>query len=65
VERGLYQELSRYYELGQRQTKWTRRPLLLNGKHGYGHPTTFHLPKHFSVLKDLEDLLPFPEPSDE
>ena len=39
VERGLYRELSQYYELGWKQEAWTRPPLLLKGKHKHDHLT--------------------------
>lgn len=33
VERRLYRELSRYYQLGRKQKLWARPPLLSKGKH--------------------------------
>ena len=34
VDRGLYEELSKYYSLGKNQVEWSRRKLLAEGKHG-------------------------------
>ena len=39
MERRLYQQLSRYYELSLGQEEWTRPPLLAKGKHGHDHST--------------------------
>ena len=33
ANRGLYEELSRYYSLGRNQKGWSRRQLLAVGKH--------------------------------
>jgi len=67
VERGLLQNLSRYYPLGQGQKRWNHASLLSQGGHGViaQHTTTFHLHKFFSVMEDPEDLSALPGPSDE
>ena len=64
VERGLYQELSRYYPLEGRP-KWGRQDLLVRGKHDIllNALMTSHLPEFFSVRQDLEGLPPLPGPS--
>ena len=61
MERQRYQELSRYYPLGQGQKAWTRSLLLSKGKQSTITQalTTSNSPK-FLVLEDLESL---PEPS--
>ena len=66
MERGLYQELSRYYPLGNR-AKWVRQDLLMNGKHDmpFNRLTTSRLPGLFPVRMDLGNLPPLPEPLNE
>ena len=39
VERGLYQDISRYYPLSQNQSAWARPSLLSLGKHERDHST--------------------------
>ena len=36
MERGLYRQLSQYYELPDGEV-WKRPPLLVKGKHGHDH----------------------------
>ena len=43
VERRLFQRLSQYYPLEQKQTGWSRGALLKLGKHGYSR-STYNLP---------------------
>jgi hypothetical protein len=52
VERGLYQELSRYYP--RANGLWNRRQLLSQRKHASNRSTTFHLTNFPSVVQDLE-----------
>ena len=64
-ERGLFEDLSQYYPVGQRQDKWTRSSLLPVGKYTGVIAqliVTFHSPESFPVLEDLKNLAPTSPP---